>query len=85
MIGAHSPERLLPLGLTITEAEVLYWAAHGKILSKTLNTIKKHVANTIEKMGVETRLVAALQAAEILELKIVEPEKLLAIRARGGK
>ena len=85
--GVGSPARLLPLGLTASEADVLYWAAHGKsnqevalILGKTLNTIKKHVANLIAKMGVDTRLVAALQAAEILELKVVEPDKLRTLR-----
>ncbi len=79
----HSPARLLQLGLTVREAEVLYWAAHGKsnqevatILSASLNTIKKHVANLLVKMGAETRLTAALQAAEILELRAVEPIKL---------
>ena len=66
---------------------MLYWAAHGKsnqevalILGKTVNTIKKHVANLIVKMGADSRLVAALQAAEILELKVVEPNKLRALR-----
>ena len=79
----NSPVRLLQLGLTAREAEVLYWAAHGKsnqevatILSASLNTVKKHVANLLVKMGAETRLTAALQAAEILELKTVEPTKL---------
>ena len=79
----HSSARLLQLGLTAREAEVLYWAAHGKsnqevatILSASLNTIKKHVANLLVKMGAETRLTAALQAAEILELRVVEPIKL---------
>ena len=77
----------LQLGLTISEAEVLYWIAHGKsnhevsiILSTTLDAVKKHVVNLVVKMGVETRLVAALQAAEILELKTVEPTKLRGIR-----
>ncbi len=91
-VGVHSPEPLLHLRLTMSEAEVLYWAAHGKsnqetaiILDKSLNTIKKHVVNLIEKMGVETRLMAALQAAEILELKAVDPEKLLAIREKYRK
>ena len=86
---AGSPEPLLHLGLTLSEAEVLYWAAHGKsnqevavILDKALNTVKKHTANLIEKLGVETRLMAALQAAEVLELKTLDPEKLLAIREK---
>lgn len=81
--SANSPARLLSLGLTVREAEVLYWAAHGKsnqevalILSTALNTVKKHVANLLVKMGTDTRLTAALQAAEILELKNVQPTKL---------
>ena len=84
---ANSPARLMHLGLTASEADVLYWAAHGKsngevalILGKTLNTIKKHVVNLMVKMGVDTRLMAALQAAEILELKVVEPSKLRTLR-----
>ena len=79
---ANSPTRLLQLGLTAREAEVLYWVAHGKsnqevalILSASVNTVKKHVANLLVKMGAETRLTAALQAAEILELKTSEPTK----------
>ncbi len=87
LTGVGSPARLLHLGLTTSEADVLYWVAHGKsnqevalILGKTLNTIKKHVANLILKMGVENRLTAALQAAEILELKAVEPDRLRTLR-----
>ncbi len=81
--GSNSPARLLHLGLTAREAEVLYWAAHGKtnqevaeIISASLNTVKKHVANLLVKMGAESRLTAALQAAELLELKMSEPMKL---------
>ena len=92
LAGVGSPVRLLRLGLTMSEADVLYWAAHGKsnqevalILGKTLNTIKKHVANLIVKMGVDTRLMAALQAAEILELKVVEPDKLRTLRASASQ
>ncbi len=72
----NSPARLLRLGLTAREAEVLYWVAQGKtnqevalILSASLNTIKKQVANILVKIGAENRLVAALQAAEILDLQ----------------
>ncbi len=74
MFVTNSPARLLCLGLTAREAEVLYWVAHGKtnqevaiILSASLNTIKKHVVNILVKIGAENRLVAALQATEILE------------------
>ena len=79
---ANSPASLLRLGLTTREAEVLYWIAHGKtspeialILNAALNTIKKHVQNILLKLGVETRLAAALQAAEILGLGSVDPAK----------
>lgn len=82
MLAANSPARLLHLGLTIREAEVLYWIAHGKsnqevalILTASLNTIKKHVANILVKTGVESRLIAALQAAELLELGTTDPAK----------
>lgn len=44
------------------------------ILSASLNIVKKHVANLLIKMGAENRLVAALQAAEMLELKVSEME-----------
>ena len=71
----NTPASLLRLGLTAREAEVLYWIAHGKsnpdiaiILGAALNTIKRHVQNLLIKLGVESRLAAALQAAEILGL-----------------
>lgn len=80
--AADSPASLLRLGLTSREAEVLYWIAHGKtspeialILHAALNTIKKHVQNILLKLGVETRLAAALQAAEVLGLGNVDPAK----------
>lgn len=69
-----SASTLLRLGLTAREAQVLYWIAHGKtnpeiaiILDAALNTVKKHVQNILLKLGVETRLAAALRATEILE------------------
>ncbi len=61
------------LGLTEREAEVLYWVAQGKtspeiaiILGSALKTVKKHLQRVYEKLGVETRTAAALQASEIL-------------------
>jgi DNA-binding NarL/FixJ family response regulator len=73
--AADSPAALLRLGLTVRESEVLYWIAHGKtspeialILAAAPNTIKKHVQNILLKLGVETRLAAALRATEILGL-----------------
>ncbi len=69
-----SPARLLSMGLTAREAEVLFWAAQGKsnsevatILAMNLSTVKKHVGNILFKTGLESRLVAALRAAELLE------------------
>ena len=74
-LAAGSPARLMELGLTAREAEVLFWAAHGKgnaevaaILDTALGTVKKHVANILVKTGSETRLIAALRAAELLDL-----------------
>lgn len=71
-----NPASLLRLGLTAREAEVLYWIAHGKsnpetaiILGAALNTVKRHVQNILTKLSVESRLSAALVAAEILGLK----------------
>ena len=76
---ADSPARLLKLGLTTREAEVLYWIAHGKtspeiaiILDSAPNTVKKHVQNILLKLGVESRLAAALRAVEILGLASVD-------------
>lgn len=74
-VGGASPASLLALGLTARESEVLFWIAHGKtspeiaiILGATPNTVKKHVQNILIKLGVETRLAAALRAREILGL-----------------
>ena len=75
VLSAGSPARLLSLGLTTREAEVLFWVAHGKsnqevadILQTALGTVKKHVVNILFKTGLETRLIAALHAAELLDL-----------------
>jgi DNA-binding NarL/FixJ family response regulator len=59
--------------LTPRAAEVLLWLAQGKtnveiatILGNTESTVKKHVAEIFEKLGVETRGGATLRALEIL-------------------
>jgi DNA-binding NarL/FixJ family response regulator len=64
---------LLKMGLTPRAAEALLWLAQGKtnsdiatILGVTESTIKKHVQEIFEKLGVETRGAAAVQALEIL-------------------
>jgi DNA-binding response OmpR family regulator/DNA-binding CsgD family transcriptional regulator len=61
------------LSLTPREAEVLFWIAEGKsnaevaiILANTTGTVKKQVQSILEKLGVETRLAAALKATEVL-------------------
>jgi DNA-binding NarL/FixJ family response regulator len=61
------------LGLTRREAEVLLWVAQGKanadiatILDTTVHTVKKHLQNIFEKLGVETRNGATIRALEVL-------------------
>lgn len=68
-----SPEMLHVLGLTPREAEILFWVAQGKtspeiavIVGNAPATVKKHVENITSKLGVETRLAAALKAMEVL-------------------
>lgn len=61
------------LGLSRREAEVLYWISQGKgnadiacILNVSVGTIKKHVANIFDKLGVKTRVAAVVLATETL-------------------
>ena len=68
-----SAEPLLTLGLTPRAAEALLWLAQGKtnadiatILGITESTIKKHVQEIFEKLGVETRGAATVRALEVL-------------------
>jgi DNA-binding CsgD family transcriptional regulator len=68
-----SAEPLLKLGLTQRAAEALLWLAQGKtngdiasILGITESTVKKHVQEIFEKLGVETRGAATLRALEVL-------------------
>lgn len=68
-----SPGPLLKLGLTPRAAETLLWLAQGKtnpdiatILGITESTVKKHVQEIFEKLGVETRGAAAVRALEVL-------------------
>ena len=67
------PQHLRALGLTPRETEILFWIAQGKtspeigtILGLAPATVKKHVENFLPKLGVETRLAAALLAQEHL-------------------
>lgn len=71
---AH-PAALQALGLTAREAEVLFWLAHGKsnpeiagILHNAPGTVKKQVQSILTRLGVTSRVGAALVAARILGL-----------------
>ncbi|HUR45895.1 MAG TPA: response regulator transcription factor [Candidatus Saccharimonadales bacterium] len=64
---------LLKLGLTPRAAETLLWLSQGKtnpdiasILGITESTVKKHVQEIFEKLGVETRGAASMRALEVL-------------------
>lgn len=68
-----SAEPLRALGLTEREAEVLLWVAQGKsnaeiatILGAAENTVKKHLQNLFEKLGIESRNTATVRALETL-------------------
>ena len=68
-----SPGPLERLGLTAREAEVLLWVAQGKsnadvaaILDMSEKTAKQHLGVCFQKMGVEGRTAATVQAIEIL-------------------
>ena len=68
-----SAEPLVKIGLTPRAAETLLWLAQGKtnsdiatILGITESTIKKHVQEVFEKLGVETRGAATVRALEVL-------------------
>jgi DNA-binding NarL/FixJ family response regulator len=64
---------LLTFGLTPRATETLLWLAQGKtnsdiakILGITESTVKKHVQEIFEKLGVETRGAATVRALESL-------------------
>ena len=68
-----SSKPLEALGLTSREAEVLLWVAQGKsnpdiagILGCAENTVKVHLARIFEKLGVENRNAASMQAIDVL-------------------
>ena len=68
-----SAKPLLALGLTPRAAEALLWLAQGKtnsdiatILGITESTVKKHVQEMFDKLGVETRGAATVRALEAL-------------------
>jgi DNA-binding NarL/FixJ family response regulator len=64
---------LLKLGLTPRVAEVLLWVAQGKtnadiatILGISESTVKKHLLEIFQALGIETRSAATLRALEVL-------------------
>jgi DNA-binding NarL/FixJ family response regulator len=68
-----SVDPLVKLGLTPRAAEALLWLAQGKtnsdiasILGITESTVKKHVQEMFDKLGVETRGAATVRALEVL-------------------
>jgi len=68
-----SSEPLMRLGLTPRATETLLWLAQGKtnsdiatILGITESTVKKHVQEIFEKLGIETRGAATVRALELL-------------------
>ena len=76
-----STEPLLKLGLTARATETLLWLAQGRtnpdiatILCITESTVKKHVQEIFEKLGVETRGAATVCALEILSSPCHQPQ-----------
>jgi DNA-binding NarL/FixJ family response regulator len=70
-----SHEPFVRAGLTPRVAEVLLWVAQGKtnadiatILGISESTVKKHVLEIFQVLGVETRSAATLRALEILNM-----------------
>jgi len=69
----NSPMPLEKLGLSPREAEILLWVAQGKtnyetgvILSISAATVKKHLEHIYQKLGVEGRNAATLEALKRL-------------------
>jgi DNA-binding NarL/FixJ family response regulator len=61
------------LGLSVREAEVLVWIAHGKsnneiaeLLELSPRTMNKHLEQIFNKLGVENRTAAATRATRVL-------------------
>ena len=69
--SSHEP--LIKFGLTPRAAEVLLWVAQGKangdigaILGVSESTVKKHLVEIFDKLGVENRSAAGLRALEVI-------------------
>src|SRR6516225_267780 len=63
----------ITLGLTPRVAETLLWLSQGKtnseiatILGNSESTVKKHVLEIFQRLGVETRTAASVRALEVL-------------------
>lgn len=72
--GALTQERLLELGLTRREAEVMVWVAQGKsnsdiatILESSPRTVAKHIEHIFGKLNVESRTAAVAEARRLLQ------------------
>ncbi|MBI5259115.1 MAG: response regulator transcription factor [Burkholderiales bacterium] len=71
--GAAFEVMMRSFGLTVREAEVLYWAAMGKtnrdigdILAMSPRTVTKHMEHILQKMDVETRTAAAARVLRLI-------------------
>jgi DNA-binding NarL/FixJ family response regulator len=76
-----SVEPLVKLGLTPRATETLLWLAQGKtnadiatILGITESTVKKHVQEIFEKLGIETRGAATVRALELLNSPVASSD-----------
>jgi DNA-binding NarL/FixJ family response regulator len=76
--SSHEP--LIKFGLTPRAAEVLLWVAQGKanadigaILGMSESTVKKHLVEIFEKLGVENRSAAGLRALEVIGARKANP------------
>jgi len=73
-VGALTQARLLSLGLTRREAEVMSWVAQGKsnsdiatILESSPRTVAKHIEHIFGKLKVESRTAAVAEARRLLQ------------------
>ena len=68
-IDVIDPQALAPIGLTRRQSEVLAWVARGKTNEEIATisgarpaTVAKHLERIYQKLGVETRTAAAIEA-----------------------
>jgi len=71
-LDSIDPQSLAPLGLTRRQSEVLAWVAQGKtneeiaaIAGARPATVAKHLERIYQKLGVETRTAAAIEALSV--------------------